>query len=236
VGDCLRPPGGYQADWYPYRDHTLMLIHCPYCIARVDADATGVVITRESDTERNRVSLLACHACRKPIVARDEFREVGQFDESIPWSDPVRVWPQPDTDISAYIPAPIRTSLVEASLCLRAGAYTGVVMTGRALEAMCQHFKTKSKTLGLGLKELLDQEIIDKRLFQWSAELRVHRNLAAHASGEDLSHDDAEDLFNFATAICDYVFVLNEKFARFMERKEAKKKILTTEADTCSME
>ncbi len=74
-----------------------------------------------------------------------------------------------------------------------------------------------------GLKELLDMEIIDKRLFQWSEELRFHRNLAAHASGEQFTHDDAEDLFNFATAICDYVFVLNEKFSLFMKRKEAKK-------------
>ena len=40
---------------------------------------------------------------------------------------------------------------------------------------------------------------------------------------ERFTHDDAEDLFNFATAICDYVFVLNEKFRLFMKRKEAKK-------------
>ena len=40
-----------------------------------------------------------------------------------------------------------------------------------------------------------------------------------------VSHDDAEDLFNFATAICDYVFVLNEKFAQFMQRKQARKSL-----------
>jgi hypothetical protein len=97
-------------------------------------------------------------------------------------------------------------------------------------------FQTKNKTLAHGLKELLEREIIDKRLFQCSEELRVHRNLAAHASGESFSHDDAEDLFNFATAICDYVFVLNEKFARFMERKQAKKKPLVAAADSCVME
>ena len=106
-----------------------------------------------------------------------------------------------------------------------------MVMTGRALEAMCRHFQTKSRTLAHGLKELLDREIIDKRLFQWSEELRVHRNLAAHATDEQLSHDDAEDLYNFATAICDYVFVLNEKFDLFMKRKEDKKKPIPERID-----
>jgi hypothetical protein len=214
-----------------------MLIHCPYCIARVNADSAGVVITDESESERIRVLLLECPACHRAIVARDELVQIGGLDEENIYSAPLRVWPQPDTDIAASIPASIRSSLVEANLCLRAGAFTGsVVMTGRALEAMCQHFKTKNKTLAQGLKELLDREVIDKRLFQWSEELRIHRNLAAHASDESFSHDDAEDLFNFGTAICDYVFVLNEKFARFMERKLAKKKPSSAAGDACVVE
>jgi len=150
--------------------------------------------------------------------------QLGHFEEPDTWSARTRVWPEPDSDIPASIPSLIRSSLVEANLCLRTGAFTAsVVMTGRALEAMCRHFETKSKIMAQGLKELLDREIIDKRLFQWSEALRLHRNLAAHPTGEHFTHDNAEDLFNFATAICDYVFVLNEKFALFMKRKEANK-------------
>lgn len=214
-----------------------MLINCPYCVARVNAHSAGAVIRDESESERIRVLLLECPACRRAIVARDELVQTGAFDEENTYSAPVRVWPQPDTGIPLSVPSDIRNSLIEANLCLRAGAFTGsVVMTGRALEAMCQHFKTKSKTLAHGLRELLDRDVIDKRLFQWGEELRIHRNLAAHASGEDLSHDEAEDLFDFATAICDYVFVLNEKFERFMERKQTKNKALSPAADSCVME
>ncbi len=193
-----------------------MLIHCSYCLARVNGVHHGHIVEHLSESERTRVQLLQCPACFRALIARDEFLQEGQFDEPDTWSPATRVWPEPDSDIPPTIPAIVRTSLVEANLCLRAGAFTAsVVMTGRALEAMCHHFQTKKPMLALGLKELLGREIIDKRLFQWSEELRFNRNLAAHASGEQFSHDEAEDLFNFATAICDYVFVLNEKFSAF---------------------
>jgi hypothetical protein len=99
-------------------------------------------------------------------------------------------------------------------------------MTGRAIEGMCHQFKTKKTTLFDGLKELLQKDIIDKRLYQWADELRLHRNLAAHASGASFSRDDASDIFDFAVAICDYVFVLSHKFDEFTKRakKQARKK------------
>jgi hypothetical protein len=56
------------------------------------------------------------------------------------------------------------------------------------------------------------------RLFEWGNALRKHRNLGAHATTERVSRDDARDLLDFSIAICEYVFVLNEKFQRFVER------------------
>ena len=41
----------------------------------------------------------------------------------------------------------------------------------------------------------------------------------AHATEDKISKEDAKDLLDFAQAICVYVFVLNAKFNRFMERK-----------------
>ncbi len=203
-----------------------MLMGCTHCRARVNATKRGEVKTYVSASECIRVSLLECPVCAHAVVAQNELVQEGQFDEPDRWSATARVWPEPDTDIPASIPSSTRISLIEANLCLRAGAFTAsVVMIGRALEARCHHFGAgvRHKTMAQGLKELLDREIIDKRLFEWSEALRIHRNLAAYASGEQFSHEDAEDLFNFATAICDYVFVLNEKFALFMKRNEERK-------------
>jgi hypothetical protein len=62
-------------------------------------------------------------------------------------------------------------------------------MSGRAIEGMCVHFKTKGKgtTFAGGLKELREAKIIDDRLFQWSEALREHRNLGGHAKPERIS-------------------------------------------------
>jgi hypothetical protein len=92
-------------------------------------------------------------------------------------------------------------------------------MCGRAIEGICVHNKTKVKTLHGGLKELLDKEIIDKRLFTWGDELRKLRNLSAHATGERVPQQDASDVLAFAHAITDYVFVLTEQFQEFMSRR-----------------
>lgn len=54
-------------------------------------------------------------------------------------------------------------------------------------------------------------------------ELKENRNLAAHASDQAFDRDDAEDLFDFAIAICEYVFVLTERFDAFKKRRQNKK-------------
>ncbi|MGA3028021.1 MAG: DUF4145 domain-containing protein [Bryobacteraceae bacterium] len=126
-----------------------------------------------------------------------------------------------EISLSLAIPEQIRRSLFEAHTCLKSKAYiASVVMSGRALESICHHFETKSMYLNGGLKELLQSGIIDTRLFEWSEELRKHRNIAAHASSEEISGDDASDLFDFVVAICEYVFVLATKFHKFMQRKD----------------
>ena len=51
-------------------------------------------------------------------------------------------------------------------------------------------------------------------------ELHEHRNLAAHASERTFSREDAEDLYEFVNAICDYLFVLQDRYERFMKRKK----------------
>lgn len=83
------------------------------------------------------------------------------------------------------------------------------------------HHDSKVRTLAKGLESLKKGGVIDTRLFEWGEALRKHRNLGAHATTERVSKADARDLLDFATAICDYVFVLNEKFERFRARQNA---------------
>jgi hypothetical protein len=198
-----------------------MIIECPYCKAKVEAKeiATHESFDPYADPAPFRAILLECPVCENSILAGQDLIDIGP--DKAEWSPASRLWPSPKRYLPWTIPHLIRSSLEEADRCLRANAYiASVAMSGRALEGICRHFKTESPYLGGGLKELLKRGVIDTRLFQWSQELREHRNIAAHATDEKISEEDAEDLLDFVTAICDYVFVLSEKFERFMQRKE----------------
>ena len=98
-------------------------------------------------------------------------------------------------------------------------------MCGRAIEALCKERIKKKQTLEKGLKELKDKVIIDNRLFEWGEALRHRRNIGAHATGEDVSAEDAADLLDFSIAICDYVYVLSAKYEKFKQREELDKLI-----------
>lgn len=192
-----------------------VMIDCPHCEEFVQAPPARPWFEHELD----RIWILQCPRCYRPLVAFQKFLgPVGPYEQE-EYAAAERVWPFPDVTLSTEIPDVIHTSLSEAQKCLSCRAYTAsVAMTGRGLEGLCYHFKTKETTLFEGLKELRAQGIIDDCLYQWAEELRKHRNLAAHAGGASFERQDAEDIFDFAVAICDYVFVLTNKFEEFLRR------------------
>jgi Domain of unknown function (DUF4145) len=91
-------------------------------------------------------------------------------------------------------------------------------MCGRAVEALCQE-KTKARTLAEGLKKLLSGKVIDEKLFEWGEALRNERNIGAHAGQAEISAQDASDVLDFAIAISEYVYVLDEKYKAYLARK-----------------
>ena len=212
-----------------------MIIECSYCKAKVDAKvlAQHDEFDPEEDAFPFRASLLVCPSCKNSMLAGQELVDTRGGNQI--WNSASRLWPSPKQYLSLDIPAVVRNSIEEARKCLAARAYTAAVaMSGRALEGICRHFKTKSQYLGGGLKELRDREIIDSRLFDWSEALRKHRNMAAHATKEKATEANARDLLNFVESISEYVFVLSARFEEFKKRETraaAKKKSAAKKKD-----
>jgi len=196
-----------------------MITECPHCESRVDCDEKGDV---ELDLEQagvpSKIVLLQCKVCKNPLVGYSELVQTGPDDWD--WDSAVRQWPVPEDDVDWAIPEIARNSLVEAKLCFKAKAYSAcAVMCGRTIEGVCKNHDPKTRALAAGLKKLKQDGVIDDRIFGWSEALREHRNLGAHATTEKVKKDDARDLLDFAIAICEYVFILNEKFSRFQARQ-----------------
>lgn len=196
-----------------------MIIDCPHCESKVEAEEKGYV---ELDVEvvgvPSKLALVQCKVCKEPLLGFSELVQLSHDEWD--WGNLERYWPAVEGELDWEIPEIARVSLVEAQMCFRAKAYSAcAVMCGRAIEGVCKHHNAKTKNLAAGLKDLKDKEIIDGRLFEWGEALRSARNLGAHASTEKVSKEDAQDLLDFSTAICEYVFVLNAKFERFKARQ-----------------
>src|SRR5260221_14481976 len=138
------------------------------------------------------------------------------------WGPLTREWPQPDAPLHANIPLSVRRSLQEAKKCFECKAFMAcAVMCGRAIEGLCKD-KVNAEYLDSGLKKLKVAKIIDEKLFEWGDALRDERNIGAHAGEETVSWQTAKDILDFALAIAEYVYVLDEQFKSYKERKAKK--------------
>jgi len=225
-----------------------MFIECPYCAVRIDATVTatfeppkedfaldqdGGTSTDSADgaidaADQNclvpyRATLLYCEACHHLLLAYEEWDGLDETSFRDIWSTPKRVYPAEQVvALPAQIPQGIRDSLEEAGQCLRRELYRSTaVMCRRALEGVCRYYEARPSarpSLSTGLRDLRSHGVIDETLAQWAEALRLHGNTGAYPGSSQISKEDAQDLFDFAVAICQYVFVLSEKFRRFKER------------------
>lgn len=201
-----------------------MLIECSYCDSKVDAKILSKHIANNPEWGPDeRTYFLECPSCRKALIGVQECYGYDPSVEEEIWSDIIRVYPSPKRAMHNEIPEIVRCSMEEAEKCFKARAYTAaVVMSGRALEAICSYYNTSNKMLQKGLLELKEKEIIDKRLYEWGEEIRKHRNIGAHASDLKITKDDAEDVLNFIMSMCEYIFVLTVKFQKFCDRQRSR--------------
>ena len=195
-----------------------MLIDCTHCQSRVAGQEIGHHEFGNDETQTtHRITLVTCPACKNALLGQQEYVKIGWEERE--WCDLTRLWPDGENYFHYSIPQDVRASLMEAKMCFRARAYSAcAVMCGRAIEAMCKAH-TNEKTLHKGLAAMRDAGHIDGRLFEWGASLRQERNIGAHASDQTVSHDDANDVLEFAAAICEYVYVLADRYRRYKERK-----------------
>lgn len=91
-------------------------------------------------------------------------------------------------------------------------------MCGRAVEGICKD-KVQAKYLAEGLNGMKAAKIIDEKLFEWGEALRNERNIGTHAGEATISFQDARDVLDFALAMAEYVYVLDDKYKAYKHRK-----------------
>ena len=196
-----------------------MLIQCPTCEAKVNASVIAEKQFAADDyTDPHKYLFLECPSCNQILLGYSEWELGSPTTEG--WSEPFRLWPEPHEYFHVCIPSLVRRSLEDAR-SVTSEIYTAcAVMCGRAIEAICKEKTSEGTYLHKGLKKLKDNGVIDNRIYSWGEALRKERNIGAHASEDTVSKEDAKDIFDFSTAIAEYVYVMAEKFDAYQLRKQ----------------
>jgi len=192
-----------------------IIIDCPHCGVRVRTEAKSWVSGQDDEVA---YFLVQCPSCHSPL-----FGSATSYQDQYSnwaWDTAERLWPTPSVaDIGPAIPEAARRDIKDAQKCLSHGIYSAAaVLCGRALERLIKE-KAGANMIAKGLAELKTKGIIDERLFGWAEALRKERNIGAHASDEDTTRENAQDIIDFTVAIFDYVYTLSEKYERYLERK-----------------
>lgn len=203
------------------------IVDCPDCGSRVGARVIASESFQPGDFDPIIVCLVKCPSCGLPICAISEVEFVpqensngelvGEWEES----SLERVWPYPKKTFSSEVPKLVRNSLEEAERCFDARAYMAcAVMCRRSLEALCKNHSVVQGSLSESMRELKERAVIDGRLLDWGEALRRAGNIGAHASDKDIKREDARDVLDFTIAICEYVYVLTDRYQRFQARQK----------------
>jgi len=191
------------------------IIDCPHCTVRIKAEAISW-IQIEEDTA---YALVQCPTCKNPLfgIVSGFFDEFNNWE----WDTATRLWPDPSIVVHDSIPRAARRDILDAQKCYAHGIYSATaVLCGRALERLIKE-KAGDLMIGKGIQKLKDDNIIDARLFTWAEALRKERNIGAHATTEETTKENAQDVLDFTVAIFDYVYTLSTKYQNYLSRKSA---------------
>jgi hypothetical protein len=94
-------------------------------------------------------------------------------------------------------------------------------MVRRAIEGFCAENGVKNQNLHRSLQDLVERDVIDKRLLEWADGLRILGNVGAHFSEDIVTKQDASDALDLVEAMLDYVYVFAVKFQQFKARRDA---------------
>lgn len=206
-----------------------MLAECTKCGARVAGVVRGQYEPEWGGIPAPpRYSLLSCPVCWGPLLVTTD-RIPPYQDEQ--WTDPVQLYPSAAPPLDPAVPPPIAAAFEEAQACSRARAHTAAaIMCRKTLEGVCAEHGVATGDLHRRLEQLLQREVIDKRLLEWAHALRIVGNEAAHDVNVTVPKEDAEDLLFFGKALLEYVFTFRQRFDEFKIRRERRKEIAKSKA------
>jgi len=200
-------------------DDSPILHYCADCEARVVYERVYVHERTAPDGRDEEYTLTKCSICGEPALF---FRDEIDFQQSVlDIAEPQyhRLWEQLPRGLDCGLPPSVDGPYIEACeaellhLPMSAG-----VMIGRALEAMCKDLDPSTESIHQALAKMRREGALSDEMFRWASELRLLRNIAAHATDQPVDESDIAAALDLLEAILRIVYDVRPKFKHYMRR------------------
>lgn len=211
-----------------------------------------ILVEATSEYDQRMWFLFQCPACSRPIlgeciiVEKEKLGELpkifglhfangntGKVGDPVQpilfeeFSDDNKILYPRDKALEYQWRVPYRVSLAytAALKVQKADAGAFAIMVGRTLEEICHHEKAKGKVLADKIKSLADSGRIPQVLADMLAQLRLLRNLAAHANEDNyiVKEDDVPIIREFIDAVLEYLYIAQAKITDLQDRINGKR-------------
>lgn len=206
---------------------TQLVMHCHFC----EQSRSFVVLSvheLQDEGLPEEYTFARCSECNRPSVLYREDTGDGFENDSY-----YRLYPPQARHLGFELPGIVRDSYEEAVRCEAARTSTAcVVMIGRTSAAVCKEFDSSARNIHKGLESMYKRGLISEEILNWSNELRVLRNLGAHASNQRIDRSDAQGALDFLQAILEILYDLRPKFEKFRARGKSEPASNVSDSDS----
>lgn len=193
-------------------------LRCPHCLYRGSWEiAAQEVVENQSLGKRLHFDLVRCCECRLlSLVMWSSARRnaamhgVEMFPPSLRESlKAPSTWPQQ-----------VGRPWEQAHKALDTESWdAAAAMGGKALEAAARHLGAKASTLAKMIDELGSAGMLPQAMVDWAHEIRLLRNVGAHAAESEVEAQDAQDMVEFLDLFLHYALTLPEEISAYKARR-----------------
>ena len=168
--------------------------------------------------------ILECQRCKKPTLEEIKIAYEFVIDDVYGGMEPVSykptiLYPEPKTKPPlTNLPKLIEKRYMDALASMDVSPSAFAVLTGKTLEAVCNHEHMTGKTLAAKLNNLIGSARIPPVLAQMAQQIKHIRNLGAHDAEDDVTEEDVPIILDFLEAILEYLYVAPAKIEALQER------------------
>jgi len=196
--------------------HDWQIMRCGYCGNRTcfhiraeyskTIDMLNVDNSVSANSETNTWYILECASCN----GMSFYRGSELFDReshSVMGTSGGVLYPQAGTGLM-NLPTPVIRALEETVAVSFSSPRACAIMAGLTLEAMCDEEQVSGPNLATKLSKLAESGRIPHSLSQMAQQVRLLRNLGAHAADQDVTKEDVSIILDFVETILEYMYVI----------------------------